>query len=126
MVIEALVVLDDVEQRQLISSALGSLGWMVREASSAEEGLRLAAESAPNLVVTDVQLPGRSAFDLWRGLRLGPPLSQVPVLMITGTYNREEDRQRALGAKGNAFLQKPFRLQEFLRIARRLAQAREA
>lgn len=116
-----LVVDDDPVQRSLMEEALRGAGFEPRAAGSAVEGLRLALESPPALLVTDIDLPDETGFRLCERIREQAPLRGTPILMVTGTYLRDQDRLRAETVGADAYLAKPFRLAEFLALARRLA-----
>jgi CheY-like chemotaxis protein len=121
--VEVLVVEDDPDQRRILVGALGSLGWRVREAATVGEGLRLVRESAPRLVVTDIHLPDGNGFELCRRLREDPGLAGVAIVMVTGTFDPDEGRQRASLLRVDAYLLKPFPIGELMRVARGLVGA---
>ncbi|MBI4425583.1 MAG: response regulator [Elusimicrobia bacterium] len=115
-----LVVEDDPDQRELLRGALASIGCAVDSAASVEEGLRKAAARLPDLVITDIDLPDATGFELCKRLKADARLRAVPVVMVTGTFNREEDRLRAAGLGADAYLLKPYRFAELIETVRRL------
>ena len=84
-----LLVDDDAETRRLLTETLHAAGWRTLEAATAEEGLRLAREAEPAVIVLDLMLPDLSGFDLLEKLAADPITAEIPVIVHTG---------RALGA----------------------------
>ncbi|MFN8126983.1 MAG: response regulator [Candidatus Nanopelagicales bacterium] len=77
-----LVIDDDVTMTLLFSKLLGSTGTVVT-ANSGEEGLALARQIIPDLILLDVQMPGWDGFDVINELKLDPLVRHVPVIFIT-------------------------------------------
>ncbi|MBE2253393.1 MAG: response regulator [Myxococcus sp.] len=84
------------------------MGWKVefRLARNGREGLALALESPPDLVITDVQMPELDGFGLCAALRSNLKLHDVPVLLVT-SLNDEASRQQGRLVGATAFLTKP-------------------
>lgn len=88
-------------------------GFDVLWAETAEEGLRLAAEHEPDLVLADLVLPGMSGIELCQALKADPRTRHIPVIMLTGRSRREfESRAREAGCE--RYLEKPIRPVEVL------------
>ena len=99
------VIDDDETFREALVEALESLGYGVRGFASAEEFVEAGREICCRCVITDVQMPGMSGFDL--AALLAARESTVPVIIITGQSEPDlETRAAACGAVG--LLQKPF------------------
>jgi two-component system, OmpR family, response regulator MprA len=116
-----LLVIDDDEQLlTALRRALAYEGYDVAVAPSGEEGLRLARDAPPDLVVLDVHLPGVDGLEVCRRLRAG---GDVPVLMLTA---RDEvaDRVAGLDAGADDYLVKPFAVDELLARVRALLRRR--
>ena len=115
-----LVVEDDAEVRLAYRALLEHAGWQVAEAGSGEEGLRLAGDLLPRLVVVDISIPGVDGWETTRRLKLDARTRSVPVLLVTG-HGLDDDRRRAneLGCAG--YLVKPIAPQELLDEVARLA-----
>jgi diguanylate cyclase (GGDEF)-like protein len=107
---QILVADDDEDIRTMVSTALRRDGYGVIEATDGDEALELARERAPDLLVLDVSMPGRSGFDVCRELRHASPASP-PVLFLTA---RSETRDRVEGLDAGAvdYVVKPFSLAE--------------
>ena len=118
------LVVDDLsEMRDLLSAQLGP-DFRVAVASSAEEGLRLAAELLPALVVSDVMMPGRSGTELLADLRADPRTRSLPVILLTASTS-VETKVRGLDQGADDYVTKPFSVLELkARIRGLLARRR--
>ena len=102
-----LVVDDDPAARMLCSATLQEEGLHVLEASDGRRGLARARLDAPDLVVTDIAMPGFSGFELAEALRRDTLTSAIPVIFLSGeTSVNHQARARELGAL--AYVTKPF------------------
>jgi two-component system, cell cycle response regulator DivK len=114
-----LVVEDDPETRRFYSEALARDGFAIDQAHNGHQALEKALEIAPDLILTDIAVPGIDGIELCRRLRSDVRTRTVPVLAITG----HDDRQypdRALGAGADHVLTKPCGPERLVREARRL------
>lgn len=102
-----LIVDDDTSAIRILSKALSSLG-QIRFATGGVEALRLARETAPDLVLLDAEMPGMSGFQVCEALKADPALRDVPVIFITSHAEADmEEAGLALGAVD--FIGKPIR-----------------
>jgi DNA-binding response OmpR family regulator len=101
-----LIVEDDTNAREGLMDFLACEGLVVRGAATADEALSLAIEKVPSAVVTDIQLPGTSGFDLAEMLRHRPETRDVLVIGLTGHWSPEIS-SRAARAGMAAMLMKP-------------------
>lgn len=92
-----LVVEDNAQLRLLFAQVLRSGGLRVLEAESGREALRLAQPSAPDFVVTDIQMPELDGLELCRRLRQLPATSKVPIVVVTGSAVTQGDEATAAG-----------------------------
>jgi two-component system OmpR family response regulator len=104
-----LVVDDEVDIAELLSTGLRFVGFDVRSAHSGVEALRVAAEFRPDLLVLDVGLPDVNGFELCRQIRLDR--EQVRVVFLTAR-DRTEDAIAGLTVGGDDYINKPFSLDE--------------
>ena len=108
-----LIVEDNEKNRKLIRDLLQAKGYETIESESAEQGLILAEERQPALILMDIQLPGLDGISALRQLKASAPTRSIPVMAITAsamTYNRE-----SMLAEGfDGYQIKPFNLSEFL------------
>lgn len=105
---------DNENNRLLLAEFLEAKGYQVIQAGDAPEGLRLAREHHPDLIIMDIQLPGMSGLDAIRALRQSPLLSQIPVLALTALA-MPGDEQQCLAAGADAYLSKPVQIDVLLR-----------
>jgi two-component system response regulator MprA len=122
------VVDDDEQLRAALRRALAFEGHEVVPAGNGVEGLRLAREHGPDLVVLDVLMPGIDGFEVCRQLRAEGDAASgqaVPILMLTA---RDEiaDRVAGLDAGADDYLVKPFAVDELLARVRALLRRRSA
>jgi len=102
-----LIVDDDPGIIQVLGKALRSLGRL-RFATHGADALRLIADSAPDIVLLDAQMPGLSGFDVLDAIKRDPDLADLPVIMVTS--HSEEDFEQAGLERGAAdFIAKPIR-----------------
>jgi len=102
-----LVVEDNERNLKLVRDVLHFAGFDVLEARSGEEGVALALEYCPDLVLMDLQLPGMDGTQALQLLRSSERTCEVPVVAVTALAMRE-DRERALDAGFDGYLQKPI------------------
>ena len=119
-----LIIEDNEKNRKLIRDLLQAKGYQTIESDTAEEGLRLAEERKPALVLMDIQLSGIDGITAMKRLKASAVTRSIPVMAITAsamTHNRE-----SILAEGfDGYQIKPFNLSEFLAdIARLTGQNR--
>lgn len=91
---------------QALGHTLGS-DYDLRLATGGEDGLSLAAESAPDLILLDVMMPGINGFETLHRLKADDKLKDVPVIFLT-SLNDREDEASCLAAGARDFVAKPF------------------
>ncbi|HEX4925129.1 MAG TPA: response regulator transcription factor [Bdellovibrionales bacterium] len=101
-----LVVEDDKDLRDEISSCLTRDGYNVTSCGTAGEALNLAKGMAPALVLLDIGLPDRSGFDVCRSLRREPAMGAVPIVMLSG-HNSEAEIVLGLETGADDYIVKP-------------------
>lgn len=113
-----LLIEDDPAVRAGLARGLRRAGYACLEAASGETGLEIARVRAPDLVLTDLQIPGKDGLEVLRELRGDPDLGDVPVIVFTGRYSSELLQEvESLRAH---FLRKPFGTSTVLREVGRL------
>jgi len=119
------ILLCDNEQslRTLMRASLDGLGHEIHEATTGDEGLRLARELAPDLVLLDMMMPGRSGLEVLQELRADPSFADTAVVMVTARV-QADDREAAMAAGADGFLLKPFRPAELVALVSELLDAR--
>ena len=83
------------------------------EAGTAEDGIRLANEHKPDLVLMDIQLPGMNGIEALGVLRADPATAKIPVIAVTASV-MQQDRKLITEAGFDAYIGKPINLKEFL------------
>jgi len=106
---DVLVVDDDSETRRFIEVSLRYAGASVRTAASADEALAAVRQRIPDVLVSDIAMPGRDGYELIESLRkvLRVPEQRMPAVAITA-FGRTEDRVRILAAGFQRYLMKPL------------------
>ena len=102
-----LVVEDNPLNLKLIRDVLVFQGYEVIEARSGEEGVDVAHDRVPDLVLMDLQLPGIDGVEALRLLRQDPVVGAVPVVAVTA-FAMKEDRERAYANGFDGYLSKPI------------------
>ncbi len=102
-----LLVEDDGPGRRMYAGWLTRAGFSVHEAHNGLQALELALESVPDIVVTDLNIPGIDGFELTRRLKQDPRTRAVPVVAVTGYAAFQADPGRAIRAGCDAVLEKP-------------------
>jgi two-component system cell cycle response regulator DivK len=108
-----LIVEDNEQNRKLARDLLRVHGYRTIEAETAEDGVALALERAPDLVVMDIHLPGISGIEALARLRELPATRAIPVIAFTASV-MPQDRSDILAAGFDAFVSKPINLEAFL------------
>jgi two-component system, cell cycle response regulator DivK len=114
-----LLVEDNPDNRTIYGTILRHVGYIVAEAESGEEGLRLARELIPALVLMDVAMPGIDGWEATRILKADPATAGIPVVALTA-HAMTEDRRRAQEVGCDGYLSKPIEPRRVVDEVRRL------
>jgi len=121
--VKVLIVDDDPDAREVVSVALAECGAQPAAAASAREALRVLEEVHPDVLVSDIGMPGEDGLSLIKRVRaLDSRLAAVPAVALTA-YAGEDDERRALAAGFQRFVAKPVALEELAAVVRQLAPA---
>src|ERR1017187_10324009 len=113
---------DESQITRVLRAALSAQGYDVRTANDPEEGLRVFRDWAPDLVITDLMMPGMSGVDVCRMIRTR---GSTPVLVLS-VREHERSKVEALDAGADDYVTKPFSIQELLaRVRAHLRRAPE-
>jgi len=107
-----LVVEDDLDSRLAMGEVLQRAGYLVETAPNALEGLQMAAHTRPDLVLTDMQMPGLNGIELIRRLHIFAP--SVPVVLTTGMADTKNLLTATAGYGAVACLKKPMDVDNLL------------
>jgi len=120
-----LVIDDEPQITRVLRAALSAQGYDIRTANEPEEGLRVFRDWPPDLVITDLMMPGMSGVEVCRAVR---SQGETPILVLS-VREHERSKVEALDAGADDYVTKPFNIQELLARARahlRRAPARTA
>lgn len=117
-----LVVDDEPQITRVLRAALSAQGYDVRTANDPEEGLHVFKDWPPDLVITDLMMPGMSGIEVCHAVRA---LGAIPVLVLS-VREHERSKVEALDAGADDYVTKPFSIQELLaRVRAHLRRAPE-
>lgn len=119
--LRVLVIEDSLDTLNMLKLWLSTFGCEVLIAAEAIEGVRLATEQPPDLIISDIGMPEVDGYELMRTLRKTPGVEQVPAIALTG-YAREEDRELAIAAGYNAHISKPANMARLLYLIKKLTR----
>ncbi len=102
-----LVVDDQEDNRRILRDLLTASGFEVIEGKTGEEGVALAEERTPDLILMDIQLPGIDGYEATRRIKAKPALRAVPLIVVT-SYALSGDDAKAFAAGADAYVSKPF------------------
>ncbi len=108
-----LIIEDNEKNMKLVRDILQAKGYETAEAVNAEDGIKLAFERVPDLVLMDIQLPGMNGMEALKVLRSKEATAKVPVVAITASV-MTQDRQQIMDTGFDGFIEKPINLREFL------------
>lgn len=110
---QILVVEDSTTQRLLLQGILEKSGYSVAVACNGKEGLETAYLQPPELIITDIRMPGMDGYEMCWRIKNDPKLSHIPVILLSGLANTE-DIVLGLEALGDSYIIKPFEEEEIL------------
>ena len=119
-----LIVEDNEKNMKLVRDVLQVKGYRTLEAGSAEDGIRLAIEHKPDLVLMDIQLPGMNGIDALGVLRKDATTAGIPVIAVTASV-MQQDRKLITEAGFDGYIGKPINLKEFLATVQQMLRGRQ-
>lgn len=108
-----LIVEDNAQNLKLARDLLQVHGYRTIDAATGEDGVALARERVPDLVVMDIHLPGISGIEALARVRALPETRAIPVIAFTASV-MPQDRHDIIAAGFDAFVSKPINLEAFL------------
>lgn len=115
-----LIVEDSPSELELMSHYLKESGYEVIKATGAKEAIEKAVLHQPDVIITDVVMPGMSGFELCRSLKRNQATQEVPVV-ICSSKNQEIDRLWAMKQGADAYVTKPYTREQLLRAIKSVA-----
>src|SRR5499433_1629750 len=116
-----LIVEDNPKNLKLVRDTLQVKGYHTVETDTGEEGVQLARERRPALILMDIQLPGMSGIEALRELRADPTTRAIPVIAVTASV-MAQDRQKIMAAGFDGFQGKPISVRELLATMREILE----
>jgi CheY-like chemotaxis protein len=108
-----LVIDDNEDVRSIVTTVLRNFGFEVREAASGESGIRMVLEEKPDLIISDVRMPGMDGHHLLSAIRELQSTAAIPFILMTGSGSRDDFR-RSMVSGADDYLQKPFTPDELI------------
>ena len=119
-----LVVDDNADTRMLMKELLSSRGYEVTAASDAAQAEAEVLRQPPDLILSDVIMPGKSGYEFCRELKSNPATRLIPFVLITGLSDRE-DRLEGIESGADDFLNKPIYAEELFARVKSLLKLKE-
>ena len=119
-----LIVEDNDKNMKLARDILQAKGYETLEAVTGEDGVKLALQRRPDLVLMDIQLPGINGIEAFKQIRADAKTAHIPVIALTASVT-PTDRSQITAAGFDAFISKPISLKEFVETVSRLIERRE-
>ena len=115
---EILVVDDEIISQNMVRTALTNAGYSVVTASSGMEGIKLAMERLPNLIVLDIMMPDIDGGEVAEILRKDPKTMNIPIIFLSSLISKEEEKT---GGRKDiiSFLSKPYNREKLLNEVRK-------
>jgi CheY-like chemotaxis protein len=108
-----LVIEDNEQNLYLVTFMLEVRGYEVIQAQHGQQGIELAAQVEPALILLDIQLPVMDGYTVAQELRNNPALDEVPIVAVT-SYAMAGDRERTLAAGCTGYIEKPINPDTFI------------
>jgi two-component system, cell cycle response regulator DivK len=118
---QILIVEDNEKNMKLARDLLEAKGYSTLGAVNGVDGVRLATEHTPDLVLMDIQLPDINGIEAFEQLRADSRTAQIPIVAFTASVT-PSDRTRVMQAGFDGFLSKPISIKEFLATVKRMLE----
>ena len=116
-----LIVEDNEKNMKLVRDILRHNGHTTIEATTGGEGVRLASETKPDLILMDIQLPDIDGIEALGRIRKDVSLDAIPVLAVSASV-MPDDQQKIISSGFDAFITKPINLKQFVETVQRFLQ----
>ncbi|MDJ0829509.1 MAG: response regulator [Desulfobacterales bacterium] len=116
-----LIIEDNELNRVLVKVLFEKNNYLVLEAENAEDGLDLAHQHQPDVIIMDIQLPGMDGITATKALKKDPTMQAIPVVALT-SYAMQGDEERALAAGCSGYITKPINTRTFIQTVTQYIQ----
>ncbi|MDP3610883.1 MAG: response regulator, partial [Rubrivivax sp.] len=107
------------DNRQILRDLLGMAGYEMIEAHDGVQGVAMAAEHRPDLILMDIQMPVMDGYEATRRIKADPALVSIPVIAVTSyALSGDEAKTRAAGCDG--YIAKPYSPRQMLATVREI------
>jgi two-component system cell cycle response regulator DivK len=114
-----LVVEDAEDNRQILRDLLGMAGYDIVEAHDGAQGVAMATEHKPDLILMDIQMPVMDGYEATRRIKADPALKAIPIVAVTSyALSGDEEKTRAAGC--DAYIAKPYSPRQMLAKVREI------
>ncbi len=120
-----LVIEDEVDVTEVIKRRLKDAGHIPFIANDPYNGLKLAREEQPDLILLDLKLPAGGGLSILRNLKTAVETQGIPIIILTGSRS-DEVKEKALKDGAAAYLEKPYDLHELLATIRAVLERKTA
>jgi len=103
-----LVVDDEPDILRVVTKIMQSRGHTVETARDGEEALEAVADSRPDLIILDINLPKLDGFEVCRRLKTDERTRHIPIVMMTAAYTTVDDAELGTGIGADEYVVKPF------------------
>lgn len=117
---------DNEANRYVVTRMLQNAGFDVKQAATGETGVQIALEQQPDLIVLDVQLPDINGFEVCRRLKASPATAFIPVLHLSASFVKSEDKVQGLDSGADGYLAQPVEPIELVATVNALLRTRQA
>ncbi|NET31406.1 MAG: response regulator [Cyanothece sp. SIO1E1] len=115
-----LIVEDIPSEMELMNHYLKASGYATINAIGGKEALRIAVAQKPDVIITDVVMPGMSGFELCRNLKKDAATKNIPIIICT-SKDQEIDRLWGMKQGADAYLTKPYTCEQLIRAVKSVA-----
>jgi len=117
-----LIIDDELDLITLLRTRLESQGYEVIYANDGDTGIAKVEQNKPDLIILDLKLPNLGGFWICKSLKSQDKYKNIPVIILTGVYKTEEDKNQALELGASAYIEKPFDAKVLLKRIEELLQ----
>ncbi|MGD9007100.1 MAG: response regulator [Desulfobacteraceae bacterium] len=110
---KVLVIEDNDQNLYLVTFLLKKNGFAVVAARNGRDGIKMACEQMPELILLDIQLPGMNGYEVARQLCRIDAVKEIPIVAVT-SYAMVGDREKALDAGCTGYIEKPIQPETFI------------